>query len=106
MSLTFAENSLVATIYGSRTATEQYYCNFGVNPEYVSLISSGSLKVTGSDEEGEVRVIELPGHSFFMGTLFVPQARSTPETPHPLVTAFLKAVAANTRYDRGQGTYE
>jgi len=40
----------------------------------------------------EVRVIEYPGHQFFIGTLFVPQTRSTPETPHPLVTAFLKAV--------------
>jgi CTP synthase (UTP-ammonia lyase) len=31
-------------------------------------------------------------HSFFMGTLFVPQVRSTPETPHPIVTTFLKVV--------------
>jgi CTP synthase (UTP-ammonia lyase) len=49
------------------------------------------LKVTGSDSEGEIRVIELPGHPFFIGTLFVPQTRSRPEAPHPLVTAFLKA---------------
>ncbi len=34
-----------------------------------------------------------------MGTLFVPQARSTAEVPHPLATAFLKAVAVNTHYD-------
>ncbi|MES1023574.1 CTP synthase [Gloeocapsa sp. BRSZ] len=101
MSLTFAADSLVAEIYGSRTATEQYYCNFGVNPEFVSLISSSQLKVTGSDNEGEVRVIELPIHPFFIGTLFVPQARSTAEVPHPLVTAFLKAVAATT-YSRGE----
>lgn len=32
------------------------------------------------------------GHPFFIGALFVPQTRSTPETPHPLVTAFLGAV--------------
>lgn len=38
-------------------------------------------------------MIELPGHPFFMGTLFVPQTRSTPQKPHPLVTAFLRAVA-------------
>jgi hypothetical protein len=25
----------------------------------------------GADAEGEARVIELPGHSFFLGTLFV-----------------------------------
>jgi CTP synthase (UTP-ammonia lyase) len=56
-------------------------------------LKSGPLKITGSDIEGEVRVIELPGHPFFVGTLFVPQTRSTPEKPHPLVTSFLEAVA-------------
>ena len=30
-------------------------------------------------------------HAFFIGTLFVPQLRSSPERPHPLVTAFLRA---------------
>lgn len=94
MTLTFAAESQVAKIYGSLTAIEQYYCNFGVNPEYVALIKSQKLKVTGSDSEGEVRIVELPNHSFFIGTLFVPQTRSTPDNPHPLVTAFLKAVAS------------
>ena len=89
--LTFVPDSKVARIYGSVSATEQYYCNFGVNPEVVSLLKSGELKITGSDSEGEIRVVELPDHPFFIGTLFVPQARSTEETPHPLVTEFLRA---------------
>lgn len=92
MELAFTEGSQVAAIYGSLTAVEQYYCNFGVNPECVSLLKSRSLRVTGSDSEGEVRVIELPTHPFFLGTLFVPQASSTPDAPHPVVTAFLRAV--------------
>jgi CTP synthase (UTP-ammonia lyase) len=89
-------SSRVAAIYDSLSATEQYYCNFGVNPDRVALLKSGSLRVTGSDSEGEVRVIELLGHPFFLGTLFVPQTRSTPEKPHPLVTAFLKAVVGDS----------
>lgn len=92
MNLNFAEGSQIAGIYGSLKAVERYYCNFGVNPEYVPRLKSQTLRVTGSDGEGEVRVIELPDHPFFIGTLFVPQARSTVETPHPIVTAFLKAV--------------
>ena len=70
---------------------EQYYCNFGVNPDKVPLLRKGPLQITGSDAEGEVRVVELPDHPFFVGTLFVPQLRSTPERPHPLVTAFIRA---------------
>ena len=85
--------SRVARIYGTTEAVEQYYCNFGVNPEKVPLLRNGSLQITGSDPEGEVRVVELPDHSFFVGTLFVPQLRSTPERPHPLVTAFIRAAA-------------
>ena len=92
MKLNFTKGSHIAAIYGSLSAVERYYCNFGVNPKYVPYLKSQSLKITGSDSEGEVRVIELTEHPFFLGTLFVPQASSTPETPHPIVTAFLKAV--------------
>ena len=93
MKLSFAPDSQVARIYGSAEARERYYCNFGVAPEAAELLKSGTLRVTGSDAEGEVRVLELPGHPYFIGTLFVPQARSTPQQPHPLVTAFLEASA-------------
>ncbi len=91
MQLTFSPGSQVAEIYGATSATEEYYCNFGVNPDHISVLQSGPLKITGSDSEGAIRVIELPEHPFFLGTLFVPQTRSTAEQPHPLVTAFLKA---------------
>jgi len=97
MELTFSPGSRVAEIYGATSVTEQYYCNFGVNPDYVSLLKSGPLKITGSDSEGEIRVIELPGHPFFLGTLFVPQTSSTVDRPHPLVTALMRAVQETGR---------
>ena len=97
MNLNFVEGSQVAEIYGENSAIEEYYCNFGVNPEKIELLKSGSLQITGSDVEGEIRVIELPNHPFFLATLFVPQARSTASRPHPLVSAFLTAVANTNR---------
>lgn len=93
MRLEFVPGSQVAAIYGSLSATEHYYCNFGVNPDFIHALKQGPLSISGSDAEGEVRVIEYPGHPFFMGTLFVPQTRSTPEMPHSLITAFLEVVA-------------
>jgi CTP synthase (UTP-ammonia lyase) len=95
MQLEFAADSRVAQIYGATTATEEYYCNFGVNPEVVPALKSGALRVVGSDAEGEVRVLELPQHPFFVATLFVPQARSRPDAPHPLVSAFLQAMTGS-----------
>jgi CTP synthase (UTP-ammonia lyase) len=92
MRLTFRRDSRVAAWYGSLTAEEQYYCNFGVNPERASVLASGALEIVGHDSEGEVRVVELPDHEFFVGTLYVPQMRSTPARPHPLISAFIRAV--------------
>ena len=95
--ITLVPESRVARIYGALQAREQYYCNFGINPDKTALVKSGELEVTGSDAEGEVRVVELPKHPFFIGTLFVPQLRSSLERPHPLVTAFLRAAVLRGR---------
>ena len=97
MSLTFKADSRAADCYGSTSATEQYYCSMGVNPARVAELKSGPLQVSGSDAEGEVRVIELPEHPFFLGTLFLPQLRSLPGRPHPLVTAFVRAAIKRGR---------
>jgi CTP synthase (UTP-ammonia lyase) len=95
MPLTLVRGSQVAAAYGTLAVIEEYYCNFGVNPSRVSLLRNGGLHITGSDPEGEIRVIELPDHPFFLGTLFVPQTRSKKDFPHPLVNRFL-TVAAGT----------
>jgi CTP synthase (UTP-ammonia lyase) len=50
--------------------------------------------VSGTGGDGAARVFELPGHPFFVATLYVPQARYTPDSPHPLVTGFVAAAAA------------
>lgn len=91
MDLRFQPDSQVAGLYGAAAARERYYCNFGVAPDAVEVLKAGGLRVTGSDAEGEIRVVELPGHPFFIGTLFVSQMLSTAACPHPLVTAFLLA---------------
>jgi CTP synthase (UTP-ammonia lyase) len=101
MNLRLLEDSLVAAHYGTTSASEQYYCDFGVDPARVAQLKSGPLRVTGSDAEGEVRVIELPGHPFFIGTLFLPQARSLPGKPHPLLSAFVRAAARQKPRERG-----
>jgi len=93
MDITLKSGSKIATIYGSTSAQENYYCNFGVNPDYIGVLKSANLKITGSDAEGEVRIIEIAGHPFYLGTLFVPQTNSRPEAPHPIITAFVKAAS-------------
>jgi CTP synthase (UTP-ammonia lyase) len=81
-------------VIGRGEISEYYYCNFGLNPECRDAIDAAGLRVTGSDPTGEARIIELPGHRFFIATLFLPQQSSTEAAPHPLIIAFLEAAAA------------
>jgi len=79
-------------LYGTSTAVEDYYCNYGVNPEYHRRLEDGGLRVSGVGVEGEMRIVELPDHPFFLATLFLPQCRSTPASPHPLLAGYADAV--------------
>ncbi|HEX6418587.1 MAG TPA: hypothetical protein VFZ77_08815 [Acidimicrobiales bacterium] len=85
-----------AEAYGAVAATERYYCNFGLDPARVDDLVAGGLRVSGIDADGEVRILELPDHPFFVATLFVPQASSTIVRPHPIVRAFVAAAASRT----------
>lgn len=91
MHITLKPGSLVARCYGKTETNESYHCNFGVNPEYEEVLRSTNLRIVGSDDEGVTRAVELAGHPFFVGTLFIPQLHSTPDAPHPLVLGFIKA---------------
>lgn len=86
--------TIATSAYGSQESIEHFRCNFGLNPEYQGQVETGGLQATGRDENGEVRVVELRGHPFFVATLFLPQLSSQPGAPHPLILAFLKAAAA------------
>jgi len=94
MAVELAAGSLAAAAYGGTAASERYYCDFGLDPDHRRLLEDGGLRVSGVDADGEVRVLELPGHRFFVATLFVPQASSAPGAPHPLILALLRAAAA------------
>jgi CTP synthase (UTP-ammonia lyase) len=89
-------SSLARRIYGRQQVEECYRCTFGLSASYRSQLESAGLLTTGVEagEEqslGESRIMELPTHPFFVATLFVPQMRSTAESPHPLIEAFLRA---------------
>jgi CTP synthase (UTP-ammonia lyase) len=82
-------------LYGGATdVEEQYYCNFGLNPDYREQLDAAGLRITGVDADGDARVFELDGHPFYVATLFVPQMRSEAGRPHPVVSALVGAAAA------------
>lgn len=86
-------NSIASSLYNSPSASENYYCSFGINPSYQDALFGKDLRLTGEDDNGEIRITELGGHRFYMGTLFVPQVRSKPDLPHPLVDGLISAAS-------------
>jgi CTP synthase (UTP-ammonia lyase) len=89
-----------AALYDAPTAMEDYYCNYGVHPDYVDPLQAAGLRVSGLGDDSEIRIVELPDHPFFVATLFLPQARSTATTPHPLLRGYAAAVADRGGFSR------
>ena len=95
----FQPGSQAAAIYGAQEATEEYHCNYGLNPAFQAQCHSGHLKITGFDDQGDARIIELAAHPFYLATLFQPElsALKNEKAAHPLITAFVWSAAASER---------
>jgi CTP synthase (UTP-ammonia lyase) len=90
----FRKGSILAATYGCREATEAYHCSYGINPAFLSAITSGPLRVSAEDRAGEVRAVEMEAHPFFVATLFQPERGALAGKVPPLVEAFVRATAA------------
>jgi CTP synthase (UTP-ammonia lyase) len=91
--VTIVPGTMAATLYGGTgEVIEDYYCAYGVNPAYRATLEAGGLRVSGLGDEGEVRIVELRGHPFYLATLFLPQTRSEPGRPHPLLAGYAAAI--------------
>lgn len=84
-------NTLIARAYGRELIEEAYRCSFGVAEEFARELESGDLRVTGWDEDGEIRAVELVTHPFFVATLFQHERAALAGRPVPLVQAMLRA---------------
>ena len=80
-------------LYQCDMVMEKHFCNFGLNPIYETAFTEAGLHIAATDVKAVARIMELAHHPFFVGTLFVPQAASTPESPHPIVKAFVAEAA-------------
>ena len=85
--------TLAIAIYGTERSVEPFFCNYGLNPEFLPRLEAAGLKASGLGEDGTVRILELDGHPFFFANLFVPQAR-VGAGPHPVLLALAAAARA------------
>jgi CTP synthase (UTP-ammonia lyase) len=87
---TLAERALGAT----RTQ-ERYHCAYGLNADYLDRLRAHGLRFSGADESGQVRVLELPEHPFFLASLFQPELSGDGTRAHPMIRALAAAAVAH-----------
>ncbi len=65
---------------------------YEVNPEYVERLEKAGITFSGRDPHRKImKILELPDHSFFMGTQAHPEFDSRFERPEPLYYGFVQA---------------
>ncbi|KAK0161421.1 hypothetical protein PV327_009892 [Microctonus hyperodae] len=80
-----SENSVMKRLYGNVDGIEERHRHrYEVNPEYVSNLEAAGLKFVGRDNDGQrMEIIELEGHSYYVGTQYHPEYLSRPLKPSP-----------------------
>ncbi|TAM96208.1 MAG: hypothetical protein EPN40_09260 [Rhodanobacteraceae bacterium] len=86
------EGSRLELAYGTTEAVEGYHCSYGLGDDFRKAVASGPLKITATDDAGDVRGIELEGHPFFVATLFQPERSALKGCVPPPVRAFTQAM--------------
>jgi CTP synthase len=86
------KNSIVESVYGSKTIEERHRHRYEYNDEYRNQFEASGLIATGTNPDtGLVEIIEIPSHPWFVGVQYHPEYKSTVANPHPLFVAFVKA---------------
>jgi CTP synthase (UTP-ammonia lyase) len=97
------EERMVTCVPGTRLAelcgTEPFpglhWCNYGLADEFVDALTAAGVVISAHAPDAGVEGIELPGHPFFVATLFQPQVGALAGRPlHPLIAAFLETARA------------
>ncbi|WP_225826340.1 glutamine amidotransferase-related protein [Streptomyces naphthomycinicus] len=88
--VTIAPDSLAASVIGAARTVERYFCAYGPSRHLDTLRAHG-LRFSGHDDDGGVRMAELPGHPFFLASLFQPELAGDGTHPHPVVRALARA---------------
>ncbi|MDD3662673.1 MAG: CTP synthase [Candidatus Pacebacteria bacterium] len=84
----------------SDTISERHRHRYEVSNHYRGALEKDGLVFSGlSPDENLCEIAELPGknHPFFLGTQFHPEFKARPLSPHPLFTAFVKAILKNKK---------
>ena len=88
--VTTVPGTLVAELCGEAPFTGFHWCNYGLEPAHLERLAGAGLVVSATAADAGVEAVELPGHPFYVATLFQPQVGSSASGMlHPLVAALV-----------------
>jgi CTP synthase (UTP-ammonia lyase) len=100
----YGKQSKVTPVPGSRFADwvpaafdGMHFCNYAVSETSVAALQAAGVVVGATGEGAGAEVLEFPDHPFYVVSMFQPHIGASMGDPiHPLVRAFMRAVAAVT----------
>lgn len=95
--------SRAAELMGADRAQARYHCNYAASPDYLDTLREHGLVFTGTDDSasGDVRIVELADHPFFVATLFQPELDGDGTRAHPLITGLAAAAVEHATRTAG-----
>ena len=90
--VTAVPGTTVAEICGAEPFAGFHWCNYGLAAAHESTLVAAGLVVSARAPDAGVEAVELPGHPFYVATLFQPQVGSSASGRlHPLIGALISA---------------
>jgi CTP synthase (UTP-ammonia lyase) len=87
--------TLLAALVGEAPFSGFHFCTFGLNESYRDRLAAAGLVASAFADDAGVEALELPGHPFYLATLFQPQMESLDSGAlHPIVAALVAAARA------------
>ena len=86
------KGSIAHKAYGKLEIKERHRHRYEFNDSYKKDLEKAGMKVTGVNPgTGLTEIVEIPGHTYFIGVQYHPELKSTVENPHPLFVSFVQA---------------
>ncbi|MDK7199529.1 CTP synthase [Corynebacterium amycolatum] len=89
-----AEDSVVASLYGTTEVTERHRHRYEVNNAYRAQLEEAGLVISGTSPDGKlVEFVEYPTdvHPYLVATQAHPELKSRPTNAHPLFDGLINA---------------
>ena len=89
------KNTIVFKAYSRERVEERHRHRYEVNNDYRDELEKAGMVFSGQSPDGILaEIAELKDHPFMVGSQFHPEFLSRPNRPHPLFSAFIKAIIA------------